>query len=463
MTSLWLILSLLHFDEYQLQLTHILQHSSRDWSIPLVTLLENRVYPFFLEPHTSIVGQPADCGPNASFKSFFTRAYNQWKRRNQRGVYTRKVWNERVGEAWTQMKLKLANDLNGLRGRGRKYKKGNNCITSAFKKTGLVPFDPYAENWNKGIKQYSPIFSPNSVDTPFFLDPAIKCVPVRASPRVVSDGKKLHVTVQVNITREDENDPALPVKIRKLVHEVAISSTCRNTLLEAHNTEIDENTRKVNDILQRTQGSSIIHPFKLGQSFSVDENIEMIKQWEQKKKSKRKAEEEKKKSRDEAKENSIKERMAKLEDLLFKSTAKLNDVEGYEIADLKKGGARGISKDGYISLLCGFPADKMRIDRDKYKDFKHLKLNVVKKMFWDKRCGVRDTDVKVGSSKVVWCMKNNFYQGTVMSRKQGDDGTLYHVEYTDGDSEDLSLEELQRKIYIDYTLEDIPSSEESDD
>lgn len=451
---------------YQIQLSHILQHSSRNWSVPLATLLKNRVYPFFFTPHTSHVGQPADHGPNSSLKSFFTIEYNKWKRQaKQRGVYTRQVFNLVLGRAWHAMREKCDDDLHGRKKQGRrsKYKKGTNVITSAWKKCGLVPFNPFSENWEKGIKQLSVIQNGASASNPHLANDATKITPLRTNRD--SDAPKLHVTVQVNMTTADENDPTLPAKIRKLIQNVAISSDCRQSLLELHEINEDEETTSAKEMVKRTAGSSFISPFKLGQSFSVDESIELLKRIEKEREEKKTADEEEKKRRDQAKKDSERTKMQELEALLFKSTEMLNDYTSNKISDLKKSarGGVGFSKDAYISLLCAVPRDTMRIDRDKYDIFKGLKLTVAKKMFWEKRCGVKDSDVKLdGSSIVVWCMDDgNFYKGKVENRKTLNGQVLYEVKYTDNDREDLSLLELQRKLHIEYTAEDIPRSEAS--
>jgi hypothetical protein len=105
--------------------------------------------------------------------------------------------------------------------------------------------------------------------------------------------------------------------------------------------------------------------------------------------------------------------------------------------------------------------DKLRVNPDKYFVFRKLGMKTLSTMYWDKLCGIKDTDVKIGSL-VVWCKdEHDFYKGKVTERWNDNGRLMYRVKYTDGDVEDLSLEHLRRKLHIEFGSEDIPHSEAS--
>ena len=123
-------------------------HSSR-WDVSsLLYLLQNKVFPFFLPSHTSVWTQPNDNGTNLRWvKSLETAVSSLGMRWN--GVSTTpSYFNIIIRNGW---KIFLKSEREDL------LCCNCNNTTSAWKKTGLYPFNPFCESWNNVLETMGPL------------------------------------------------------------------------------------------------------------------------------------------------------------------------------------------------------------------------------------------------------------------------------------------------------------------
>jgi hypothetical protein len=115
-------------------------HASR-WTVQALRLLmENDVYPFFIASHTSIWGQPNDCGINKRFHW----ALEQTARAERRdGDATVEYFNEIFCTGWLRFLEEERAELRIL---------GYNTTTNAYYRTGMHPFNPFCEEWIRAIE-----------------------------------------------------------------------------------------------------------------------------------------------------------------------------------------------------------------------------------------------------------------------------------------------------------------------
>ena len=123
-------------------------HSSR-WDVSsLLYLMDNNVFPFFLPSHTSIWTQPNDNGVNLRWVKSLETAVSSLGMRNNGLSTTPQYFNIIIRHAW---KIFLQNERNEL------LTCSQNNTTSAYKKTGIYPFDPNCEAWSTILETMKPL------------------------------------------------------------------------------------------------------------------------------------------------------------------------------------------------------------------------------------------------------------------------------------------------------------------
>ena len=168
----------------------------------------------------------------------------------------------------------------------------------------------------------------------------------------------------------DAKDPTLKLKTQKLMQEYARAADCRQTLIgmgDCTEDDDDEFRRDAKALAKSSQGKSHLLPWRRGESYSVLEQMDMIKEGDKIAEEKRGAEEKAIEERSKQKVEAQKQKTEVLEAILFKSTAKLNDYDNYEISELRRqhrGNNDGFSKDSYISLVSSRIVGKLRVDPD---------------------------------------------------------------------------------------------------
>jgi len=119
-------------------------HPSRWNKYALKFFWDNRVFTFFLASHTSIWAQPNDAGVNKRFHSAIEEECRRVRRKLK--VATIYYFNSNFVRGWrTFLKLERE-DLRRV---------GVNNATRAFERTGLFPYNPFAEAWTEAIQTIS--------------------------------------------------------------------------------------------------------------------------------------------------------------------------------------------------------------------------------------------------------------------------------------------------------------------
>lgn len=148
-------------------------HTSR-WSVQgLKFLFDNNVYCICLPGHTSIWSQPNDGGPNSSFKSLLGDCIHRWH-----------LCHLALPGAQTLMKMKRG-DFNEIaceawlawseRQRKEKELSGNNSIMTAWKGTGLKPFNRNPPYWLSALQKFGQKESIALMSTPCPSASEIQC------------------------------------------------------------------------------------------------------------------------------------------------------------------------------------------------------------------------------------------------------------------------------------------------
>ena len=116
-------------------------HASRWSKAALLKLIDNKVWPCFIAPRTSIWDQPNDCGTNYSWHNCVERVVRS-RRRQQRPLKVA-YFNKAFCDAW---QIFVSNEQIDLR------EHGSNTTTSTYLKSGLHPLNPCCENWCTAIE-----------------------------------------------------------------------------------------------------------------------------------------------------------------------------------------------------------------------------------------------------------------------------------------------------------------------
>ena len=138
-------------------------HSSR-WTYPgLKTLIDAGIYPFFIGSHTSAWAQPNDVGLNMSWKSKFKAAVKQWRLNNPFSPFDRIAYNKCCVAAIQALEYELAVNLEKWKAKFKAWKqcdspevlkpkgKADNVITRMYERTGWWPLKKDSELWQKSI------------------------------------------------------------------------------------------------------------------------------------------------------------------------------------------------------------------------------------------------------------------------------------------------------------------------
>jgi len=131
-------------------------HSSRWNAKALLFLLQNNIFLFALPSHSSIFAQPNDGGINSKFKAKFSRQISRWRNlqfklhQSSNFKISKGDFNTVFLEAWEELNVDLAAELN---------KRGENCVTRAFKRTGWYPFNKNNASWRQAISSVGSLHS----------------------------------------------------------------------------------------------------------------------------------------------------------------------------------------------------------------------------------------------------------------------------------------------------------------
>jgi hypothetical protein len=118
-------------------------HSSRFTLQGLLHLYSNNVYVFILPSKTSVWAQPNDSGPNRRLAICVSSAAVKWRAANAGSRMSTSMFNAIFVDTWQDYLLKEDLDLRQV---------GTNCCTTAWKRTGLEPFNKLCVGWDTAIE-----------------------------------------------------------------------------------------------------------------------------------------------------------------------------------------------------------------------------------------------------------------------------------------------------------------------
>ena len=123
--------------------------------------MKNEVYCFFLASHTSIWAQPNDAGVNKRFHWCMEQIVKTKRRKTS--VPNVCYFNTAITKAVVEFREKERTEL---------INNGENATTNAYKRTGIVSFDPFATAWVDDIATLGALNSKD--ETPTSYEPLLK-------------------------------------------------------------------------------------------------------------------------------------------------------------------------------------------------------------------------------------------------------------------------------------------------